>query len=104
MTKIAVIKTGGKQYIVTEGQELKVEKLAHEDGQSIDIAQILLTAEGDQIQIGKPFLAQAKVKALVETTDRGKKIRVVKYKAKTRYHKVQGHRQPYTKIKIEKIS
>lgn len=103
MSKIAVIKTGGKQYVVKEGQSLKVEKLPQKAGQVFELEQVLLTADGENVNIGKPIV-NAKVSAVSLEEGRAKKVRVVKYKAKTRYHKVQGHRQPYTKILIKNIA
>lgn len=103
MSKLAVIKTGGKQYIVKEGDALKVEKLPYEQSKSFTFEEILLVADGDKVAIGTPLVSGAKVIAQVLEQGRGKKIRVVHYKPKTRYHKVYGHRQPYTKVKIEKI-
>ncbi len=104
MSKLAVIKTGGKQYLVKEGEVLKVEKLPYEVGKSFDLSEVLLVVDGDKVNIGKPLVDGAKVVANVIEQGRGKKIRVVHYKPKTREHKVYGHRQPFTKIKIEKIS
>lgn len=104
MSKLAVIKTGGKQYLIKEGEILKVEKLPYEAGKNFEFGEILLVVDDDKVSIGKPRVAGAKVMASVLEQGRGKKIRVVHYKPKTREHKVYGHRQPFTKIKIEKIS
>ncbi len=103
--KLAVVKTGGKQYKVKEGQEIKIEKIDKEPGKSIDFKEILLVSndDGSDIQIGSPFLSGVKVKASVLEHGRNKKIEVVKYKAKTRYKRTIGHRQHFTKVKIEKI-
>jgi len=100
--KLAVIKTGGKQYIVSEGQKLKIETLNAKEGQKVDFDEVLLTANGENVEIGKPTL-NTKVSAKVLLQGRGKKIRVEKYKPKVRYHKVYGHRQPFTEVLIEKI-
>ena len=104
MLKIAIIKTGGKQYIVKEKDILKVEKLKANAGDELDLETLLLANEdGSDVAIGQPVLP-AKVKAKVLEQGRAKKIRVVHYKNKTRYHKVYGHRQPFTKLEITSIS
>lgn len=100
--KLAVIKTGGKQYQISEGTKLKVEKLNAEAGSLIDFNQVLLLADGEKVEIGKPTL-NVKVKAKVLAQGKGEKVRVVKYKPKIRYHKVFGHRQAFTEVQIEKI-
>lgn len=103
---IAVIKTGGKQYKVTEGQTLKIEKIEEEVGKKINLAEVLLVSDdkGKEVQIGTPFLESAKVEAEVLEQAKDKKVTVIKYKAKTRYKRTLGHRQHFTKIKITKIS
>ncbi len=105
MSKIAVIKTGGKQYKVKEKDLIKVEKLEIEEGQTVTFDEVLLVADenGSDVQIGTPTLS-TKVTGKVLEQGRAKKVNVVKYKAKTRYHKKYGHRQPFTKIEIEKIA
>lgn len=99
----AVIKTGGKQYRVQEGDVLFVEKLAAEAGETVVFDEVLTVADGDTVKIGTPVVAGAKVSAKVEEQGKAKKILVFKYKAKSNYRRRQGHRQPYTKVKIEKI-
>lgn len=100
----AVIKTGGKQYVVEEGQELKIEKLDAEEGKSIEFDAILVADEsGSDVKVGTPGLS-AKVTANVIEQGKDKKIPVVRFKAKSRYRRNVGHRQPFTKVKIEKIS
>ncbi|MBU4482156.1 50S ribosomal protein L21 [Candidatus Parcubacteria bacterium] len=103
--KLAAIKTGGKQYLVSEGQELKVEKLAYNKGDKFVFDQILMLSDenGDDLKVGDPYIKDAKVEAKILEQGRDKKIRVTKYKSKIRYHKVHGHRQPFTKVKINKI-
>ena len=101
--KFAVIKTGGKQYKVAEKDKLKIEKLNVKEGQSVEFDQVFLVADGDKVEVGTPDLKN-KVTAKVLTQGRGKKVRVVKYKPKIRYHKVYGHRQPFTEVEIQKIS
>ena len=99
----AVIKTGGKQYKVAEGDVLMLEKIETE-GDEVVFDQVLLMADGDAITLGKPMIKGATVKAKVLGSGKDKKKMVFRYKAKTRYHKKKGHRQPYTKVQITKIS
>ena len=101
--KLAVIKTGGKQYVVSEKQKVKIEKLEAETGKNVDFDQVLLVVDGDKVEVGKPILGK-KVTAKVLAQGRADKVRVLKYKAKVRYDKVYGHRQPFTEVEIEKIS
>lgn len=101
----AVIATGGKQYLVKEGQSLDVEKLEKEAGAAVDLEVLMVSdADGKDVKVGAPVLTGAKVSAKVVSQGRARKIRVVKYKPKSRYTRVNGHRQPFTKIQIEKIS
>ena len=103
MSNIAIIKTGGKQYKVKEGQTLKVEKLEAEVNDKIKFDTLLIAdTDGKSINIGKPSLGE-KVEAKVVEAGKGKKVTVVKYKNKTRYKKTTGHRQPFTKVLVEKI-
>lgn len=102
MSKIAVIKTGGKQYKVREGETLKVEKLGAENGQKVKL-ETLLIADGDNLELGQPSLGE-KVEAEVLETGKGKKVTVIKYKSKTRYKRTIGHRQMFTALKIVKIA
>lgn len=99
----AVIKTGGKQYKVAEGDVLSVEKLDHE-GENVTLDQVLLWADGENVKIGRPLVEGAKVEAKILEEGKGKKKMVFRYKAKTRRRKKKGHRQPYTKVQITKIS
>ncbi len=98
---IAIIKTGGKQYLVAPGQKIKVEKLAGEKGGKISFNEVLLVADGDKVQIGQPFIKGAKISAKILKQDRADKIIIFKYKAKKRYKVKRGHRQPYTLVEIE---
>ncbi len=102
----AVIKTGGKQYIVKEGDKFLIEKIEQEVGKEFDFDQVLMVGNGDasNAKIGTPLVDGAKVSARVLDHVRGEKKIVFKYKSKTRYKKKKGHRQPYTKIEILKIS
>ncbi|HYE59701.1 MAG TPA: 50S ribosomal protein L21 [Candidatus Kapabacteria bacterium] len=99
---IAVIETGGKQYLVKNGQTLNVEKLPGEKGGELTFEKVLLTAndDGTNVQVGTPGLSGVTVRAMIEEQGRTKKIRVVKYKRKVRYRRVHGHRQAFTKVKI----
>jgi|SRR3989338_1704203 len=98
----AVIKTGGKQYKVAEGDVLRVEKL-ETDGQEVVFDKVLLVVNGE-VKVGKPVVSGAKVSAKVLEEGKGDKKMVFRYKSKTRQHKKKGHRQPYTKIQITKIT
>ena len=100
----AVIKTGGKQYRVEEGQTLKVEKLDAETGSTVELNEVLMVANGDDIKIGAPLLENSKVSALVESHGRGDKINIVKFRRRKHHRKQMGHRQSYTEIKITGIS
>lgn len=99
----AVIETGGKQYRVQEGDIVLVEKLDVEEGEKVDLSKVLLVSSEEGIKVGKPYVEGAKVEATAIEHGKGKKIVVFKYKPKKNYRKKQGHRQPYTKLKIEKI-
>ena len=99
----AVIETGGKQYKVSEGDEIFVEKLDVEDGATVTFDKVL-TVSGETLSVGTPYVAGATVVATAVKTGRGKKIYVFKYKAKKNEKKKIGHRQAYTKVRIEKIA
>lgn len=98
----AIIKTGGKQYCVEEGKVITIEKLDVEAGAEVAFDEVLLVS-GDSVKIGKPTVAGAKVTGKVLEQGKGAKIRIFKYKAKSNYRRRQGHRQPFTKVQIEKI-
>ena len=100
----AVIKTGGKQYRVTEGETLKVEKLDVEEGAAVEFDQVLMIADGDQVQVGAPYVEGARVTATVQSQGRGPKVLIVKFRRRKHYRKTQGHRQSYTELKISGIS
>ncbi|WP_100011947.1 50S ribosomal protein L21 [Lentibacillus sediminis] len=99
----AIIETGGKQIKVEEGQEIYVEKLAGEANDSFTFDKVLFVG-GDDVKVGAPYVDGASVTAKVEKHGRQKKITVHKYKRRKNYHRKQGHRQPYTKLVIDKIS
>lgn len=100
---LAVIETGGKQYLIQTGQTLSIEKLPEETGKEVIFDKILLTAndDGSDVKIGSPYLSGVTVAATVELQGRKKKIRIVKFKRKVRYKRVTGHRQQFTKVKIK---
>ena len=100
----AIIVTGGKQYNVSEGDTLFIEKLPVEAGDAVTFDQVLAIVDGENTKFGAPVVEGAKVEAKGVQNGKSKKIRVFKYKAKKGYHKRQGHRQPYTKVEIGKIS
>ena len=104
MSLFAVIKTGGKQYLIKKGDILRIEKLEEKVGKKISFKEVLLCFDDKKrkVEIGKPHL-KTQVKAEVLAQDKAKKIKIIKYKPKTRYHRTQGHRQPYTEIKILSI-
>ena len=100
----AVIETGGKQYRVKEGDVLRIEKLDLEVGDTAVFDKVLLLVNGEDVKVGSPLVDGSKVEAEVTAQDKHKKIIVYKYKAKKNYRKKQGHRQPYTEIKIKSIA
>ncbi|NMB92498.1 MAG: 50S ribosomal protein L21, partial [Parcubacteria group bacterium] len=102
---LAVIETGGKQYLISPQQRIKIEKIKNiKEGEEITFDKVLLLVDDEgKIQIGKPYLERVKVVAQVEKTGRDKKIIVFRYHSKTRYHKKKGHRQHYMKAKIKEI-
>lgn len=99
---IAVIKTGGKQYLVSPGQKLKIEKIEKAIGEEIVFDEVLLSSNDGKIEIGMP-LVKTVVKASVVSQGRAEKVTSIKFKPKTRYKKKIGHRQPYTEVKINSI-
>jgi large subunit ribosomal protein L21 len=101
----AVIETGGKQYKVSEGKTLVIEKLPGDmrKGAKIIFDKVLLTDDGSNTKVGAPYLSGAKVEAVLDEAGKGKKVVVIRYKAKSRYFKKRGHRQPFMRIKISSI-
>lgn len=99
----AIIETGGKQYRVSEGDTITVEKLNIEDGDTVEFDKVLLLGEGADVKVGTPYIDGAKVAARVVESGKAKKVVIFKYKAKKDYRKKQGHRQPYTTIEITSL-
>lgn len=100
----AVIKTGGKQYRVKEGDVIKLETLSGDVGSVIDFADVLMMADGDKVTIGTPFISKAVVKAEVIEHARHKKVKIIKFRRRKHSMKQMGHRQNYTQVKITAIS
>jgi large subunit ribosomal protein L21 len=100
----AVIKTGGKQYRVSSGEKIKVEQIPADVGSQITLDQVLLIADGENISIGAPLVAGAKVQATVVAQGRADKVLIFKLRRRKHYQKHGGHRQNYTEIQIDKIS
>ena len=99
----AVIKTGGKQYVVSPGSKIKIEKIKGNTGEEIEFSEVLLLKKDDNLYIGSPFIEKAKVLGKILNQGKAKKIIVFKYKPKKRYKKKTGHRQEFTEIEITKI-
>ena len=100
----AVIETGGKQYKVSEGDVIYIEKLDVEAGADVAFDKVLLIGEGSDVKVGAPVVDGVSVTGKVIKNDKAKKVVVYKYKPKKGYHKKQGHRQPYTKVEITKVN
>jgi large subunit ribosomal protein L21 len=99
----AVVSTGGKQYKVQKGETLRIEKIPGEVGSKVTLDQVLMVADGENIRVGQPVLEKAAVQASIVEQDKAKKILIFKYKRRKRYRRKQGHRQPYTAIRIDGI-
>ena len=99
----AIVECGGRQYRAEEGSTFPVEKLPHEVGDQIELENVLMLVNGDDVKIGQPTVSGVSVKATVVDQFRGKKIVVWKYKPKKRYRRRQGHRQQYTRLRIDEI-
>jgi len=95
-----VIKTGGKQYRVGEGDTLEVETLDGAPGEEIEFSEVLLLSDGEYIEVGTPFIDGAKVTAKILEHGRGKKIRIIKFKRRKNYRRQMGHRQNFTRVEI----
>ena len=99
----AVVATGGKQYKVSSGDKIRVERIASEVGESIEVGDVLLIADDEKVTIGRPAVENAKVMAQVTGHGRGKKVTAAKYKKRKGYHRKVGHRQEYTELQISEI-
>ena len=99
----AIIQTGGKQYRVKSGEQIKVELLSADVGAAVSFDQVLMLGEGEGIKIGAPFVSGAQVKATVLAQGRGEKLRIFKRRRRKHYIKTQGHRQSFTEVRIDEI-
>ncbi len=100
----AVIQTGGKQYRVAQGDTLRVEKLAADEGATVELDKVLMIAEGENFNVGKPFVEGGRVTATVKSHGRGKKVKIIKFRRRKHHLKRQGHRQSYTELEVTGIS
>jgi len=100
----AVIRTGGKQYRVSQGEEVKVERLNGEVGDTVTFEEVLVTSDGENTQIGQPVVENAKVVGRIVRQGKERKVLVIKYKRRKGYRRKKGHRQMFTQVKIEDIS
>jgi large subunit ribosomal protein L21 len=99
----AVIQTGGKQYRVSEGSVLRIEKLPADAGATVEFGEVLLVGEGDSVKLGKPFLSGAKVTATVQSHGKAAKVRIVKFRRRKHYLRQKNHRQAFTEVKVTGI-
>ncbi|SMG08741.1 50S ribosomal protein L21 [Dethiosulfovibrio salsuginis] len=100
----AIIETGGKQYRVQPGDELKIEKLGIEENETVTFDRVLMVGSDEGVKVGAPLVDGASVVAKLLSNDKGKKIIVFKYKNKTNYRRFRGHRQPFSLVRIESIN
>jgi large subunit ribosomal protein L21 len=100
----AVIKSGGKQYRVESGAQVRVESLAADVGAAVAFEEVLLVGNGDQVKVGAPLISGAKVKATVVSHGRGDKVKIFKMRRRKHFQKHQGHRQNYTEVRIDEIT
>jgi len=100
----AVIKTGGKQYRVSQGDTLKVEKLDAGEGESVEFEQVLMVGAGEDVRVGTPFLEDSRVTARIKSHGRADKVEILKFKRRKHHLKRMGHRQGYTEVEITDIS
>jgi large subunit ribosomal protein L21 len=99
----AIIRTGGKQYRVQSGEQLRVEAISADVGSTVSLEEVLLVGTGDGVTVGAPLVSGAKVKATVVSHGRGDKVRIFKLRRRKHYQKTQGHRQSYTELRIDDI-
>lgn len=100
----AVVSTGGKQYRLTQGEVLRVEKLDAEEGATVELDKVLMIADGDKLNIGAPLIAGGKVSVVIKSHGRGKKVEIMKFRRRKHHQKCTGHRQSYTEIEVTGIS
>ena len=100
----AVIQTGGKQYRVSEGDTVRVEKLAADEGATVELDKVLMVADGEDIKVGAPYVDGGKVTAKIKSHGRGKKVNIIKFKRRKHHLKRQGHRQWFTELEITGIN
>lgn len=103
MTQFSVIETGGKQYKVSAGDKVKIEKIEAKEGEGLVFDKVLLKSDGDAVTVGTPYISGAKVEGKVLAQERYKKVIIFKYHAKTRQRKKRGHRQYFTEVEVTKI-
>jgi large subunit ribosomal protein L21 len=99
----AVIKTGGKQYKVSEGATVRVEKIAADEGATVELDQVLMVVDGEKVNVGSPLVAGGKVTATIKAHGRGKKVEIIKFRRRKHHRKQMGHRQSYTDLQITGI-
>jgi large subunit ribosomal protein L21 len=99
----AIIRSGGKQYRVKAGEQVRVEALAAEVGSTVSLEEVLLVGTGDGVKVGAPLVSGAKIKATVVSHGRGDKVKIFKLRRRKHYQKTQGHRQSYTELRIDDI-
>lgn len=102
--KYAIFSDRGRQYKVSEGQEILIDRQNLKDGAKAEFENVLLFVDGDEVKVGNPTVAGAKILGSIIREEKGEKIRVAKYKAKSRYRRITGHRSIYSRVKIEKIT
>ncbi len=100
----AVVSTGGKQYRLTQGEVLRVEKLDAEEGTTVELDKVLMIADGDKLNIGAPLIEGGKVSVVIKSHGRGKKVEIMKFRRRKHHQKCTGHRQSYTEIEVTGIS
>jgi large subunit ribosomal protein L21 len=100
----AVVQTGGKQYRVSEGDTIKVEKLGADEGASVELDKVLMVADGENVTVGAPYVDGGRVIATVKSHGRGKKVKIIKFRRRKHHLKRQGHRQWFTELQVTGIS
>lgn len=100
----AVVQTGGKQYRVSEGDTIKVEKLGADEGASVELDKVLMVTDGEDVKVGTPYVEGGRVTATVKSHGRGKKVKIIKFRRRKHHMKRQGHRQWYTELQVTGIN